>query len=105
MVDPVTEFTATDANLVGLRSDGYLYKHIVQPPPGDDTLKWIRWIRTDRATNLGVASPGGILDLNLLTRTLCSIYTEVQMSVYPVMDKIRAFGLTPQKVHRDTGGR
>lgn len=29
MVDPVTEFTATDAGLVGLRSDGYLYKRIV----------------------------------------------------------------------------
>ncbi|THH13227.1 hypothetical protein EW146_g6965 [Bondarzewia mesenterica] len=97
-IETVTEFTATDAGLVGLRADGYLYKRIVEAPPADSqedaTLKWTRWIKADGTTNLGVASPGVILDLNLLTRTLRSRYIDVQTSVYPVVDKIRAFGLT-----------
>ncbi|KAF8654625.1 hypothetical protein AX16_003506 [Volvariella volvacea WC 439] len=98
-IDPVTEFTATEVGPVGLRSDGYLYKRIIEVPTdpnnnNDAALKWTRWIKADGVTNLGVASPGVILDLNLLTRTLRSRYIDVQTAVYPVVDRIRAFGIT-----------
>ncbi|KIP03752.1 hypothetical protein PHLGIDRAFT_495821 [Phlebiopsis gigantea 11061_1 CR5-6] len=99
-ITPVTEFTANDAGLVGLRSDGYLWRRVIQPPPpgssNDASLTWLRWIRVDGVANLGVASPGVLLDMNLLTRTLRSRYVEVQVSVYPVMNMLRAWGLTHQ---------
>ncbi|KIP03750.1 hypothetical protein PHLGIDRAFT_129960 [Phlebiopsis gigantea 11061_1 CR5-6] len=97
-IDPVTEFTATEAGLVGLRSDGFLWRRLVEaPPPGSDedaSLKWAKWIKADGVTNLGVASPGVLLDMNLLTNTLRTRYIDVQTSVYPVVDRLRAFGLT-----------
>lgn len=97
-VEPITEMTATDVGLVGVRADGYLYKRVVDAPPpdtnADATLKWTRWIQQDGVTNLGVASPGVMLDLNILTRTLRSRYIDVQTSVYPVVDTIRAWGIT-----------
>ena len=99
-ITPVTEFTANDAGLVGLRSDGYLWRRVIEPPrPGssdDATYSWLRWIRVDGVTNLGVASPGVLLDMNLLTRTLRSRYVDVQVSIYPVMNMLRAWGLTHQ---------
>ena len=91
------EFIATDAGLVELRSDGYLYRRLVQAPTkaGDDaTLKWTRWIKGDGVKNLGVASPGVMLDLRRLTRALRSSYLDVQASVYPVVNDILAFGET-----------
>ncbi|TFK59926.1 hypothetical protein BDN72DRAFT_725646, partial [Pluteus cervinus] len=97
-IDPVTEFTATDVGPVGLRDDGYLWKRIMKPSPnGDDqdpVLEWQRWIQADGVVNIGVASPGVILDMNLLTRTLKSRYIETQTSVYPVVEKIKAFCTT-----------
>ena len=93
----IDEFTATDAGLVELRSDGYLYRRLVQAPTkaGDDaTLKWTRWIKGDGMKNLGVASPGVMLDLRRLTRSLRSKYLSVQASVYPVVNDILAFGET-----------
>jgi hypothetical protein len=53
-----------------------------------------RWIKTEGTTHLGVASPGVILDLLTLTRTLRARYIETQTSVYPVVELIRAFGVT-----------
>ena len=97
-IDPVTEFTATEAGLVAVRSDGFVWRRLVEaPPPGseeDATLKWAKWIKADGVTNLGVASPGVILDMNLLTSALRTRYIDVQTSVYPVVDRLRAFGLT-----------
>ena len=97
-IEPVTEFTANDSGLVGLRSDGYLYRRIVEAPPPqsdeDATLVWQRWIPVDGVTDLGVASPGVLLDMNLLTSTLRSRYIDVQTSVYPVVNRLRAYGVT-----------
>lgn len=95
-VNQVTEFTACDIGPVGVQADGYLYKRIVVPPKDDGTAttQWTRWIKQDGVTTLGVASPGVILDLNLLTRTLKSRYIETQTAIYPVMNKIKAFTMT-----------
>ncbi|TFK60264.1 hypothetical protein BDN72DRAFT_779629, partial [Pluteus cervinus] len=98
-IDPVTEFTATDAGPVGLRADGYLWKRIIAPSPDGDSskdpvLEWQRWIKADGVVNIGVASPGVVLDMNLLTRTLKSRYIDVQTAVYPVVEKIKAFCTT-----------
>ncbi|KAF9911323.1 hypothetical protein BX616_010619 [Lobosporangium transversale] len=93
----ITELTATEAGLVVARSDGFLYKRLISIPKDADkdaTFSWTKWISQDGVTNLGVASPGVILDLNLLTRTLRSRYIEVQTAVYPMVDGIRAFCVT-----------
>ncbi|TFK63823.1 hypothetical protein BDN72DRAFT_775466 [Pluteus cervinus] len=97
-IDPVTEFTATDAGPIGLRDDGYLWKRIITPSPDgadqDPVFVWERWIQADGVVNIGVASPGVILDIKLLTRTLKSRYITVQTAVYPVVEKIKAFCTT-----------
>ncbi|KAG0041236.1 hypothetical protein BGZ83_002119 [Gryganskiella cystojenkinii] len=93
----VTELTASDFGLVVSRNDGFLYKRIVKVPADankDATFEWTKWIKQDGVTNLGVASPGVILDLNLLTRTLRSRYIEVQTSVYPIVNGIGGFCTT-----------
>ena len=96
-IEPVTEFTASDIGPIGVRSDGYLWKRVVVPPKSDNddaTQEWTRWIKQDGVTNLGVASPGVILDLQTLTKTLKSRYIESQTAIYPVINKIQAFSLT-----------
>jgi hypothetical protein len=37
-VDAVTEFTATEVSLHGLRAEGYLYKHVVEALPAVDSM-------------------------------------------------------------------
>ncbi|TFK59924.1 hypothetical protein BDN72DRAFT_883804 [Pluteus cervinus] len=71
-IDPITEFTATD---------------------GIPFLNG-RWILADGVVNLGVASPGVILDMNLMARTLKGRYIDVQTAVYPVVERINAFCTT-----------
>lgn len=97
-ITPVTEFTANDSGPVGLRSDGYLWQRFVRPPPDgskdDATLDWKQWIKADGVTNLGVASPGVMFDMLLLTKTLRSRYVDVQISLYSVVNKLHAFGVT-----------
>ncbi|KAG0019118.1 hypothetical protein BGZ81_009913 [Podila clonocystis] len=90
----ITELTASDFGLVVSRSDGFLYKRLINVPADADkepTFQWTKWIKQDGVTNLGVASPGVILDLNLLTRTLRSRYVEVQTALYPMVNGISAF--------------
>jgi hypothetical protein len=89
----ITELTASDFGLVIAR-DGTLYKRLINVPADskeDATFEWKAWIKQDGVTNLGVASPGAILDLTLLTSTLRSRYIEVQTSVYPVVNRIHSF--------------
>ncbi|KAM0228386.1 hypothetical protein ACHAP5_011950 [Fusarium lateritium] len=92
-----SEFTATDIGPVTVGTDGYLYKRFVQDPPSDGSdpqLQWSKWVLQDGVTKLGIASPGVILDLQVLTRTLKSRYIETQTSLYPVVNKIKAFAVT-----------
>ncbi|KAF3069675.1 hypothetical protein GL218_07891 [Daldinia childiae] len=95
-IESTSEFTATDLGPVTVRSDGYLYKRYLQDPPSDGTdpaVKWSKWVRQDGVTNLGVASPGVVLDLRVLTRTLKERYIETQTTLYPLVNKINAFSI------------
>lgn len=59
-----------------------------RPPPsrpGDPTLQWKRWLIADAVTNLGVASPGVLLHINVLTRALRGRYIDVQTSANPTV--------------------
>lgn len=97
LVEPISELTATEQGPVAIRADGQLWKRLVQPPQNDDdpgSYAWKAWIKVDRVKNIGVASPGVLLDLHLLTSTLRSRYIETQTAVIPLMNKMRAFGLT-----------
>jgi hypothetical protein len=99
-VAPMTEFTATEQGLVGLKEDGYLYRRIVKAPSdesGATSLPWTRWIAADGATNLGVASPGAILNLKLVIQALRRRYIETQTALYPAVEKIRTFSRTHLK--------
>ncbi|KAF7561510.1 hypothetical protein G7046_g2637 [Stylonectria norvegica] len=96
-IDATSEFTATDIGPVTVRSDGFLYKRYVQQPPSDGAdpkLLWSKWVAQDGVTRLGVASPGVLLNLQVLTRTLKSRYIDTQMALYPVVNKINAFAVT-----------
>ncbi|KAI1496683.1 hypothetical protein F5X99DRAFT_424351 [Biscogniauxia marginata] len=96
-IQPTTEFTATDIGPVAVQADGYLYKRFVQDPPSDGqepSLQWTRWVKQDGVVNLGVAAPGVLLDLQVLTKTLKSRYLDTQMALYPVVNKISAFART-----------
>lgn len=96
--ESITDLTATETGLVTVRGDGFLYKRVVAVK-SDGTDKpskftWTKWIAQDSVSHLGVASPGVILDLNLLTRTLRSRYIETQTALYPVVNQISAFCTT-----------
>lgn len=92
------EMTATNIGPVGLQKDGYLYRRLVEvaPEAKDQDMKyqWEKWIPQNGVTNLGCASPGVMLDLHLLTSTLRARYIETQTSLYPVVNKLSAFGKT-----------
>ncbi|KAK4461524.1 hypothetical protein QBC42DRAFT_203416 [Cladorrhinum samala] len=95
--ESTSEFTATDAGPLVVRKDGFLYNRIVEDNPGDaenPKTDWQKGIAQDGVTNLGVASPGVLLDLNTLTGTLKSRYIDTQTAVYPVVNKISAFAKT-----------
>lgn len=95
--EPTTEFTATDAGPLIVRKDGFLYNRIVEDNSSDaenPKTNWQKGIAQDGVTNLGVASPGVLLDLNTLTSTLKSRYIDTQTAVYPIVNKISAFAKT-----------
>jgi hypothetical protein len=95
--EPISELTATEQGPVGIRADGLMWKRVVEAPKDDNdpaTYSWKSWIRPDGVSKIGVASPGVILDLNLLTRTLKARYIDTQTAIIPLMNKIRAFGVT-----------
>ena len=97
-IAPMSEFTATNIGPVGLHADGYLYRRIVEIAPEaqdkDMTFAWEKWLPQNGVTHLGCASPGVMLDLHLLTSTLRARYIETQTSLYPVVNKLSAFGIT-----------
>ncbi|KAM0125120.1 hypothetical protein ACHAO1_010755 [Botrytis cinerea] len=95
--EPISGLTATEQGPVAIRADGQLWKRLVEPPKKDDdpgSYSWKAWIKVDGVKNIGVASPGVLLDLNLLTSTLQSRYIETQTAVIPLMNKMRSFGMT-----------
>jgi hypothetical protein len=75
-----------------------LYRRIVEvaPEAQDKDMKfaWEKWIPQNGVTHLGCASPGVMLDLHLLTSTLRARYIETQTSLYPIVNKLSAFGNT-----------
>ncbi|KAG6359607.1 hypothetical protein INS49_013129 [Diaporthe citri] len=75
-VEPIKQLTATDIGPVGVQKDGFL------------------WIRQDNVVNLGVASPGVMLDLETLTKSLKDRYITTQTALYPVVNKIKTFAVT-----------
>ena len=93
---PTTEFTATDLGPVAVQEDGYLYKRLTKDPKDgkDPVLQWTRWVLQDGVTNLGVAAPSVLLNLQTLTSTLKSRYIETQTAMYPIINKIIVFALT-----------
>lgn len=89
---PITDLTATETGPVTMRDDGFLYKRVIDVKSNEDLqFKWTKWIAQDGVSHLGVASPGVILDLNLLTRTLRSRYIETQSALYPIVNQMNAF--------------
>jgi hypothetical protein len=98
-IEPALQLTATDVGPVTIRADGYLYKRFIEDPPsgGDEPVaKWKKWLLADGITHIGVASPGVLLNLNTLTRTLKSRYLDTQTTLYPVVSRIRAWAITHQ---------
>ncbi|KAI1098939.1 hypothetical protein F4804DRAFT_323452 [Jackrogersella minutella] len=97
LIQTIPEFTATDLGPVTVRSDGYLYKRYIQDPPSDGSdpmVMWPKWVLQEGVTHLGVASPGVLLNLQVLTRTLKARYIETQTILYPVVNNIRSFAMT-----------
>ena len=58
-----TELTASDIGPIVQRSDGKLYRRIVQISNASPSYSWESWLDADGVKNLGVASPGVKLDL------------------------------------------
>jgi hypothetical protein len=95
---PIIELTANETGPIGLQADGWLYKRSLSnsAPSGDqgDTFTWKRYIQQEEVTHLGVASPGVDVDLALLVRILKARYIDAQVSLYPTVSMIKAFGAT-----------
>lgn len=100
--DKFTEFTANDQGLVVSKKDGFLYKRIAATvdtsnAPKDESgatasgTHWVKWIPLDGVQNLGVASPGVMLDLETLTNSLKSRYLDTQATLWPVVNNIKTF--------------
>ncbi len=103
--DTFSEYTANDVGLVVAKKDGFLYKRIAAtvdtsdaPKDGTNTpvdkTKWVKWIALEGVTNIGIASPGIILDLLTLTESLRTRYLETQATLWPVVNTIRTFAGT-----------
>lgn len=103
--DTFSEFTANDVGLIVAKKDGFLYKRILEgidPSGGKKAeggdkarkIKWTKWLAQDGILNLGVASPGMILDLETLTKSLRSRYLEIQAALWPVVSNIKTFAST-----------
>ncbi|KAM3066387.1 hypothetical protein ACMFMG_003106 [Clarireedia jacksonii] len=99
-VEPLFEMTATDIGPVGVKKDGWIYRrrleNTVDPSDKSVDMKekkigWVRWMEQNGVTNLGVASPGVMLNLDALSRSLRDRYMSTQTSIYPVVNKIQAF--------------
>jgi len=102
--EPIIAMTATEEGPICVRADGILWKRVVEPPRNDTdpgSYAWRAWIRPDGVTKIGVASPGVLLDLNLLTKTLQTRYIDTQLAVLPLMNKLRAFGNTHKRYLTD----
>ncbi|KAK0618937.1 hypothetical protein B0T14DRAFT_478794 [Immersiella caudata] len=100
VVDELFELTATDIGPVGVKKDGWLYRryleNVADPDSndkGEKKIGWKRWIQQSGVTNLGVASPGVMLDMETLTRSLRDRYLNTQTSIYPVVNKIQSFAI------------
>ncbi|KAF5246293.1 hypothetical protein FAUST_1410 [Fusarium austroamericanum] len=97
-VDPLLELTATDIGPVGVKADGWVYRRRLETvnDPSDAPDKktgWEKWIQQNGVTHLGVASPGVMLNLEALTRSLRDRYLSTQTSIYPVVNKMQSFAI------------
>lgn len=98
-VEPLLELTATDIGPVGVKKDGWIYRRrletindpTVKPDKKDLKVGWERWIQQNGVKNLGVASPGVMLNLEVLSRSLRDRYLSTQTSIYPVVNKLQGF--------------
>ena len=96
-MEPVMELTATDRGPVVLQGDGYLYQRIVEEPASDGAdpdMHWMQWVKGDGVESLGVASPGVMLDLRLLTQTLKDRYITTQSNLIAPLQRIQTFAKT-----------
>ena len=103
--DTFSEYTANDIGLVAAKKDGYLYKRIASTVDTTDAAKdgsdvvahkteWIKWIALEGVKDIGVASPGIILDLLTLTKSLETRYLDTQSTLWPVVQNIKTFAST-----------
>ncbi|KAM0276435.1 hypothetical protein ACHAQH_006740 [Verticillium albo-atrum] len=98
-VDPLFELTATDIGPVAVQKDGWIYRRRLETvnDPSDKTAKnnkkagWQRWIQQKGVIHLGVASPGVMLNLEALTKSLEVRYMDTQTAIYPVVSKLQTF--------------
>ncbi|KAL6904147.1 hypothetical protein GGI43DRAFT_432774 [Trichoderma evansii] len=103
-VEPLFELTATDIGPVGVKKDGWIYRRRLENvvDSSDKTVDkkkekkigWERWMQQNGVTNLGVASPGVMLNLNALSHSLRDRYRNTQRSIYPVVNKIQSFTIS-----------
>jgi hypothetical protein len=92
-----TELTASEIGPIINRSDGKLYRRVIDLPSSansNPSPRWETWIALDGVRNLGVASPGVRLDLKMLTRVLRSRYVEAQTAIEPVAQQLHTFAVT-----------
>ncbi|KAK6705305.1 hypothetical protein SNK05_009199 [Fusarium graminearum] len=100
-VDPLLEFTATDISPVGVKADGWVYRRRLgtvndSSDEPDKKTGWGKLIQQNSVAHLGVASPGVMLSLEALTRSLRDRYLSAQSSIYPVLNKMDAFAMNQE---------
>ncbi|KAJ5698631.1 hypothetical protein N7462_000636 [Penicillium macrosclerotiorum] len=98
-IDGFSELTATDIGPVGIGADGYLYRRVFdlvgnQQETKKSTTRWSRWIEQKGVMNIGVASPGVMLDLYHLSESLRTRYFETLEHLYPSVEKLGVFTIT-----------
>ncbi|KAL7934012.1 hypothetical protein V8C35DRAFT_302992 [Trichoderma chlorosporum] len=91
-VDSLSELTATNVGLVGVKKDGWIYRGRCENM-AEKKISWERWMEQNGVTNLGVASPGVMLNFDALCRSIRTRHINVQASMYPVVNKLQAFAI------------
>ncbi|UKZ81635.1 hypothetical protein TrVFT333_009407 [Trichoderma virens FT-333] len=90
--------SANEEGLVVLRKDGHLYQRSVDIAiddnyPQHEAKAWKQYVASTDITNIGVASPGCMLDMRTLISSVKDQYMQTQLALWPLVKKVKEYAV------------